>query len=1277
VRVVRIAARCGFELLFVAALAVLVLLVLGKALPNTEWARERVRAELARALAMPAENISFERVRVRWFHPRIELKGLELGPGGRDARIGTVRLQFEWRPRLPGGAAPWAELVAVEVAKGRLQISPEWPRELEQLGAGLGPRASDGAPRRSLPPVSVREIAVALVGSDRRTIELGLLDAQAEELGGQVALVGELRSSVGLTAPATVHVEGRGELGGGFELDAWGTDMRVTRDRLTELLPGVELPLLNFGADCDLVCRARVPARVGDPIDASLALRLRDGHAELGAARRFSGARLALELTCRAERVEDLWSGRAWDGRAELDAEFEGVPFAARAQLGRRGEVHQLGVQLSVPDLPLEQALLEAAGAWPHVRRDWEALDPSGRCALHARADLPVRGEWNALGEALRELEIAAAIECDGRAGIRFHGWPELDGIRRGFPLPASEARGRVLYVRAPTSARPERAGLLDLVARVPDGIERRDVLCHGFLGSPDRNAPPRPGERPRPEVDLELEIPYLRLGPELEQALAAAPVTAFVWPAFRPSAGSLSTRWRIVQHAALQGLAASGDIDLSDANARWAELPVPLQHLSGPLRLRFAAQPYAEHGGEDVERWHRPIGVAFDLRGQSEAGEAVHVRGLVRGEAPAEPGAAKADAERGRTTETHWIDVALGQLSWPGTVVKKDLSNWEPQIKRRIEEFRPSGRVDAHWSGGRSFPSAPYRWDLELALLPGTKLQPDALSGANVTHVGGRVSASSLAGAAGAAPEIGFGLALQGNWYDARVAVVARAEPGEAATIAFHAAGVAPANAAVRGTLSALRASGDRGVDSGSLELAGRLDLHGRLRIDLDDAVAPSPNMTAWPRDMTMRWGSFELVEVSGPVTYANEVLRAARLTARMAGTPVVLYDVLLFGQGAPGLDAAQLARLGDVRVAPGSTVFLADLGELALTLDREHLAALFGEATAEEFARFELGGALRAQGVRLLVSGESASGGAVHASGRLGLENFRAGIGVPVAIDAGSIDLESLVIERGRVRGWARLSQGAGAIAGRTFEDASLVASFVDGRLNIDDLSTGFQGGTLGSLGGRRGNAFALDLGEPYHFSLALELSKVQLEGLLRGVFDSGIADSGRCDARVRLAGRFSDLEDLQGSGTIELLDTHLWSIPVVRDLFSQIGLDSSATFQEMRTRFELRGGEVRMQPIVVTSPLLRLEGSGRLGLDGRLRHDFELRYSVVDRLGPFTRLLYWVQNNLLKVAVRGDIARPVVILRGRLWDLFRERDTLARHLPLPPFSPLPARF
>jgi hypothetical protein len=68
--------------------------------------------------------------------------------------------------------------------------------------------------------------------------------------------------------------------------------------------------------------------------------------------------------------------------------------------------------------------------------------------------------------------------------------------------------------------------------------------------------------------------------------------------------------------------------------------------------------------------------------------------------------------------------------------------------------------------------------------------------------------------------------------------------------------------------------------------------------------------------------------------------------------------------------------------------------------------------------------------------------------------------------------------------------------------------------------------------------------------------------------------------------------------------------------------------------------------------------------------------VRYGLVDRLGPLTRLVYWVQNNLLSVSVRGDMSRPRVFLKGALAFLRRDPGT-GRELPLPAVSPLPERF
>ena len=84
----------------------------------------------------------------------------------------------------------------------------------------------------------------------------------------------------------------------------------------------------------------------------------------------------------------------------------------------------------------------------------------------------------------------------------------------------------------------------------------------------------------------------------------------------------------------------------------------------------------------------------------------------------------------------------------------------------------------------------------------------------------------------------------------------------------------------------------------------------------------------------------------------------------------------------------------------------------------------------------------------------------------------------------------------------------------------------------------------------------------------------------------------------------------------------------------------------------------------------------GAGAIDFSGDVSTDLEVRYGIVDRLGPFTRLLYKIQNSLLRVSVRGTMERPVVVLRGLFSQLFKPADARDR-LPLPGFSELPPRF
>ena len=92
---------------------------------------------------------------------------------------------------------------------------------------------------------------------------------------------------------------------------------------------------------------------------------------------------------------------------------------------------------------------------------------------------------------------------------------------------------------------------------------------------------------------------------------------------------------------------------------------------------------------------------------------------------------------------------------------------------------------------------------------------------------------------------------------------------------------------------------------------------------------------------------------------------------------------------------------------------------------------------------------------------------------------------------------------------------------------------------------------------------------------------------------------------------------------------------------------------------------------------STLLVLVGDGRLDMNGDMAFDLEVRYSLIDKLGPLRYIVYWFQNSLLRVQVRGDLHRPVVLLRNSVFDVFKRKFKNKPRLPLPYPDALPARF
>jgi hypothetical protein len=346
-----------------------------------------------------------------------------------------------------------------------------------------------------------------------------------------------------------------------------------------------------------------------------------------------------------------------------------------------------------------------------------------------------------------------------------------------------------------------------------------------------------------------------------------------------------------------------------------------------------------------------------------------------------------------------------------------------------------------------------------------------------------------------------------------------------------------------------------------------------------------------------------------------------------------------------------------------------------------------LLGQVLEEESAtrlteEFGLRGTLDIDDGRIRIEARPGEEPTVRLAGAATLSDVFLAIGAPVSIRSARLELDRLDIQGDEVRGWGRVRDLYGEVVGRALEQADLLVSYHGTQLTVETLEAEFCRGRLSGIGGRTpgvapGPAFAVELRPPYRFQVGLALEDVEIRPLLSGVFAGDLADRGYLDARFSLRGELERLLEIEGSGFGRIEESVLWSVPVVRDLFGQLGLDETAVFDEMQSAFRVEDGAIHMEDLMVHSPLLRLTGGGLLRFDGTLHHDLEVRYSLVDRFGPFSHLVYWLQNTLLAISIRGDMSRPRVITKGVFSSPFGGGDGDWRGLPYPDFSALPPRF
>lgn len=1215
----------------------------------TRLARETLAREL------PGERVELERAGLDWFEPALALHGLKLGAeAAPDVEIERLRLCFS---PLSGHAFG---LARVELRNGRVRLSRDLHDRVRAL-LDRGPREPREAARP--PSLVLDDLRLALETPEWGEWELGELDLRFSSTTTDPAVLsGRLRPSAWWGGNTTHPVLVRGyevepgileleTLARGLELDLANAPSGLPLEQVAPWSPSTELSLQATG---------RLSLSRLDTPSGRMKLQLSDGFVHPpGIEEPFRSVALALVAELQPEGEETLFDPTAWNGAAELSARWREMPLAVHARVGDRArEGHLAEAWLRAPELSVGEAMIpDALELLRHV------IPNTSRFIVHSlgargAADLTValalQDSWR-LGETLRgRMHQLVHVRADGAAAITYHGHASEDGVRRsGFPVPVTELSGDLVFHFDPDRVRP---GLLGIV-------EARGSHGNGPLRGAGLIGTPPPGARETgKEIDLDLHIfaDGLAVDEQLEQGargLRGVVPEDQLWGAYGPEGGALDLDLRLLMSPGRDYLASRVHIDLEEPTFRWKEFPVPV------TRARGTVEHVSDGRGNAATR----IRTTGELRTAETFDFAAH---LVRTD------------ER----EDQVAEVTVRKLSLRGDDVKI-VAAFQPQVAEALEGYGPKGFADARiqWTQVTSDRAA----NLLVELSPNGPCEVDPKVFPMTTRdLRGRVVVRAERD--GLAGEEGDGardwsaearaMPLFGTWGTGiEVGLSAAFGGDDGARVSLFGAGIEAKNKRLLGSLSSAissrEAGGDR-LDLTALTIDGRLDFDAELSLsETDDGLRVDPrsgfHLFLRENDITSEKG-FQLDRLDGRATFDVEAgrLDAERLSAVLGKTPVTL------------LDTSFERDEGTLRLETRLT------GE-SLPLDREHLSLFLDQDTLDALIEeLEWRGRIDVHDAWLTFDSRQDGTTRLVLSGPATLSDVYFEAGLPASIRSAQVQVDRLVFEGGSVRGWGRLADLYGTIAGRSLESAEMLVTYVEPRVSFEDLRGSLidSEGKVFPLGSAPdgsaseeqvpgGSAFAMDLEAPFPFEAGFAIQNVDVAGLTQGLFSADIANTGRVRGEIRLTGNLEELLEIRGSGYLALSKGQLWSVPVVRDLFTQLGLDDTAVFDSMSMQFDVSDGVIHMNQLEARSPILKLVGEGTLDFDGSLRHDLEVNYSLIDKLGFLRRLFYSIQKSLLRIAIRGDMERPQVILKSLFSDLTGEPDSKA--LPLPDISELPRRF
>jgi hypothetical protein len=1263
----RLLRAAGILLQAVALLVFLCAVVLFAFEEAGGWTR-LVRGELERRLGSLAESVRIERVRLKWFEPGLMVEGLSLaseGPERTDLlELASLHIGLEsYRDR---------RVRSIRAVEGRLRLSSAFFETLEHLQAKL--RTAPAEPEVHFPPILAEGIDVELAhaagpihsGKTRLVVE----GSSSRELRFRGSIQPEW-----LAGTKGIEFEGRSDLEGVL-VRAVADSARV--ESADHELPSAlaTLPVAGWSGDLSFDASFHVDPSGRSAPWGKVRAALGSGSVQWQADRPpVVDLALEVEAEGHASELGGLARLEAWTGRASGSARWIEKPLSAFASFGAMpGEPSSVRIFGRARELALDVSTLEALGGSQALHEAFVALEPQG--TADTSVDLALRREL-VDGVSHWEPSVAVHMRHVGESGMAFHGFRSVTGQRLGLPVPCSELFGQAFLVHDARLAVPLRLALVDFRARHPSGI------VHGWA---QLTAADRGGVLDISEFDLAFDAPDVAIDDRLRKVLEASAITKDIVSSYDPRGGTVHATWRFRQGPETGGLSAEGRVRIEGTTMKWKEIPVALEGTSGEIELLWAKR--SSFVSDQAQRKHRPVGIRYSFQNGAGGAERPGTRVVVRGFARQEDLSPTVMASDTRRPWIQEIQVDLPELRLRGTDFDA-LGVRFPELRTRRDEHKASGSVRVSFHGSRAGHGLPWISDIE-AVPVDLEVQPSFFQ-RNTQDIRGRILVHVVS--TGTENESITRLDLSGRWPGEVELAVHGAVPSRGATdVRVDGAGIDPTNNAFQGALVNVLAKGEERagmrLDLSQSRLAGRVDFGLRTTrlAGGGDGEDDETVVRVFLRDNVLGHGGLELGSLHGVLEQSGGVLESPYLTAEIAGHVVELRNVLVFpleeAEETAGVDP--LLRRAGYPAGTAGLALQAELHTRDLPLDDPHLRGFVASEPTGDVEAGSRSGRIDVLGARILLTGPRDRAGILLVRGPFELRELELRLGLPITIRAAHVELEEFALEVQRPRGWARVLDMDASIAGRSLTNASLIVGYVDGRLTLDDLAGDFETdgnrGRLVSLGrdGSTRRALGADLSAPHRFDVALEMQSVPVDRLLRGVFPSSITDEGFLDADLEIAGTPDDVLGLRGRGSLHLKEGRLWSIPVLREIFSRLGFDQTLSFDELRAHFELRDGVLLAPLLEIKSPLVNLVGSGWIDLDGRVNFDLDARYGLLDRLGFLNRILYWMNRKIWRVVVRGDVDRPQVIIRTSLLRFLRGSDESERgRMPLPQLSPLPSRF